>query len=45
MMIIGCDLHTRYQQTAMLDTDAGAGAWVTWGRLMLIRIMPFRIMS
>jgi hypothetical protein len=24
MMIIGCDLHTRYQQIAMLDT----GEWV-----------------
>jgi len=24
MMIIGCDLHTRYQQIAMLDTDTGA---------------------
>jgi len=23
MMIIGCDLHTRYQQIAMLDTDSG----------------------
>ena len=23
MMIIGCDLHTRYQQVAMLDTDTG----------------------
>jgi hypothetical protein len=23
MMIIGCDLHTRYQQIAMLDTDTG----------------------
>jgi hypothetical protein len=23
MMIIGCDLHTRYQQIAMLDTDRG----------------------
>jgi len=22
-MIIGCDLHTRYQQIAMLDTDTG----------------------
>ncbi len=21
MMIIGCDLHTRYQQIAMLDTE------------------------
>jgi transposase len=23
MMIIGCDLHTRYQQVAMLDTETG----------------------
>lgn len=23
MMIIGCDLHTRYQQIAMLDTSTG----------------------
>ena len=23
MIIIGCDLHTRYQQIAMLDTDTG----------------------
>ncbi len=23
MKIIGCDLHTRYQQVAMLDTDTG----------------------
>jgi hypothetical protein len=23
MMIIGCDLHTRYQQIAMLDRDTG----------------------
>src|SRR5450755_3792125 len=23
MMIIGCDLHTRYQQRAMVDTDSG----------------------
>ena len=23
MMIIGCDLHTRYQQIAMVDTDNG----------------------
>ena len=23
MMIIGCDLHTRYQQIAMVDTDSG----------------------
>ena len=23
MMIIGCDLHTRYQQVAMLDTSTG----------------------
>ena len=23
MMIIGCDLHTRYQQVAMLDTESG----------------------
>jgi hypothetical protein len=23
MKIIGCDLHTRYQQIAMLDTDTG----------------------
>jgi hypothetical protein len=23
MMIIGCDLHTRYQQIAMVDTDTG----------------------
>jgi hypothetical protein len=23
MMIQGCDLHTRYQQIAMLDTDTG----------------------
>ena len=23
MMIIGCDLHTRYQQIAMVDTDDG----------------------
>ena len=23
MMIIGCDLHTPYQQVAMLDTDTG----------------------
>jgi transposase len=23
MLIIGCDLHTRYQQIAMLDTDTG----------------------
>jgi transposase len=23
MMIIGCDLHTRYQQVAMVDTDTG----------------------
>ena len=23
MMIIGCDLHTRYQQIAMLDTESG----------------------
>jgi hypothetical protein len=23
MMIIGCDLHTRYQQIAMLDTETG----------------------
>ena len=22
-MILGCDLHTRYQQVAMLDTDTG----------------------
>jgi len=22
-MIIGCDLHTRYQHIAMLDTDTG----------------------
>lgn len=21
MMIVGCDLHTRWQQTAMLDTE------------------------
>ena len=25
MMIIGCDLHTRYQQIAMLDTETGEG--------------------
>jgi len=23
MMIIGCDLHTRYQQIAMLNTETG----------------------
>jgi len=23
MMIIGCDLHTRYQQIAMLDSETG----------------------
>ena len=23
MMIIGCDLHTRFQQIAMLDTETG----------------------
>ncbi len=23
MMIIGCDLHTRFQQIAMLDTKTG----------------------
>ena len=23
MMIIGCDLHTRYQQIAMVNTDSG----------------------
>ncbi len=23
MMIIGCDLHTRYQQIAMVDTETG----------------------
>jgi hypothetical protein len=23
MMSIGCDLHTRYQQIAMVDTDTG----------------------
>ena len=23
MMIIGCDLHTRYQQVAMVDTETG----------------------
>jgi hypothetical protein len=23
MLIIGCDLHTRYQQIAMLDTETG----------------------
>jgi hypothetical protein len=23
MMIIGCDLHTRYQQIAMLDMETG----------------------
>jgi hypothetical protein len=23
MMIIGCDLHTRYQQIAMLDRETG----------------------
>jgi hypothetical protein len=23
MMIIGCDLHTRYQQVALLDTETG----------------------
>ena len=23
MMILGCDLHTRYQQIAMLDTSTG----------------------
>jgi hypothetical protein len=23
MKIIGCDLHTRYQQIAMLDSDTG----------------------
>jgi len=23
MTIIGCDLHTRYQQIAMVDTDPG----------------------
>ncbi len=23
MMIIGCDLHMRYQQIAMVDTDTG----------------------
>jgi hypothetical protein len=32
MMIIGCDLHTRYQQIAMLDTDtgelSGRGDWI-----------------
>jgi hypothetical protein len=29
MMIIGCDLHTRYQQIAMMDTETGelAGEW------------------
>ena len=26
MMIIGCDLHTRYQQIAMLDTPAASPA-------------------
>ena len=32
MMIIGCDLHTRYQQIAMLDTDTASwwsGVWST----------------
>src|SRR3974377_2154101 len=24
MKIVGCDLHTRYQQIAMLDTETGA---------------------
>ena len=23
MQIVGCDLHTRYQQIAMLDTETG----------------------
>ncbi len=23
MQIVGCDLHTRYQQIAMLDTESG----------------------
>ena len=23
MLIIGCDLHTRFQQIAMLDTETG----------------------
>jgi hypothetical protein len=23
MKIVGCDLHTRYQQIAMLDTETG----------------------
>ena len=23
MKIVGCDLHTRYQQVAMLDTETG----------------------
>jgi hypothetical protein len=30
MMIIGCDLHTRYQQIAMLDLETGEivnGVW------------------
>ena len=32
MMIQGCDLHTRYQQIAMLDRDRGnwwSGGWNT----------------
>jgi hypothetical protein len=26
MKIVGCDLHTRYQQVAMLDAETGEGA-------------------
>jgi hypothetical protein len=25
MKIVGCDLHTRYQQIAMLDAETGGG--------------------
>ena len=30
MMIIGCDLHTRYQQIAMVDTETGEFVQRRW---------------
>jgi hypothetical protein len=35
MKIVGCDLHTRYQQIAMLDAETPVSAKDTWSSLVL----------
>jgi hypothetical protein len=43
MKIVGCDLHTHYQQIAILDAETGKLASAGWRGFSLGEARPFKI--